>query len=289
MFVAWTFLAVFLLLIGLYELVRAPRRRVQQLLQSSTTLWDHPNMMQEEHPLRRAVHWGIQKLRPWLPGAQLASLREQLLWAGQPMNLNAEEFIFLKCAVGLLGGLVGYMAFDFAGAVGGFGLGYLIPMRMLDTWVAERSRKIRIDLPHFIQLLTTALEAGLPIIDAVRRVSAEAPGLLAAEMGRTIQEMAAGKAPAVAWQHLSARTNCQELRDVVTTIVQSQEYGVSIAEQLRFQMRTTRKKKQQEAEEKAQAASVKMRLPTILFIMVPTMVVLMGPAAVSVLRTLRGG
>lgn len=292
----WTFVAALLLVLGIVEEWQAPRRRIAQVLRATESLRDGRSNPMEDGVLRWAGRWLLERVKPWLPGAQMAELREQLLWAGQPFGLSAEEFFFAKIGFTMAAALVvpllgfaggsrspaGLMAL--AGAVA-----YIIPERLLKQRIAERSRQVRIQLPNFVHLLATALEAGLPIMEAVRRVSTEAPGLLAAEMFRTVQEMAAGKPAITAWQHLASRTQCQELRDVVTAIIQSQEFGVAVAEQLRFQMRSMRLKKQQEAQEKAQAASAKMRIPTILFILGPTMVILLGPAFVTLMRQLKGG
>lgn len=289
----WTFVAVALLLWGIYEEWQAPRRRIARIMRSTDALRDGRSSPFENGLLRWFTGWLAEWMRPWLPSSQLADLREQLLWAGQPFGLKAEEFFFAKfgLAIGppllvpfLSGGSVpvGLMA-----VLGG--IGYLVPERLLKQRIAERTRQIRTQLPTFVHLLATALEAGLPMVEAVRRVASEAPGLLAAEMLRAVQEMAAGKPSAQAWQALARRTNCQELQEVVTAITQSQEFGVAVAEQLRFQMRTMRTKKQQVANEKAQAASVQMRIPIIIFIMVPTMIILLGPASVAVMRQLGGG
>lgn len=287
-----TALAASLLVCGLYEVWRAPRRRTAHMLRRADAAQEGAP---DEAPLRALARWLLTRAQPWLPSSQQEQLKEMLLWAGQPLGLSADEFLFGKFVAAALGALVVWLP-SLAGASNSPGLlligsavGYILPERLLKMRIDERTRLIRIDLPHFVHLLATAVEAGLPMVEAVRRVAAEAPGLLAAEMLRTVQEMAAGKPVGVAWQHLASRTNCPELKEVLTGIIQSQELGVGVADQLRFQMKAIRARKQAEANEKAQAAAVQMKIPTILFIVAPTMVIILGPVFIAVLRAFKGG
>lgn len=292
----WTGLAVALGLAGAWVEWRAPRRRIARVLDTTQALREGRTHPLDEGALRWAKRWVLERVRPWLPGARIAELRRELLWAGQPLGLSAEEFYFARYgAAGAAAGLMFVYGRTFTNisplglaAIAG-ALGYILPEWLLKQRIAERTRQIRIQLPPFVHMLATAVEAGLPVVEAVRRVAAEMPGLLSAEMLRTVREMAAGKPASLAWQHLSERTACPELKEVVAAIVQSQELGVGVAEQLRLQVRTFRQRKQQTAKERAEAASVQMRLPTILFILVPTMVILVGPALITVMRQLRGG
>lgn len=291
---AWVFVATCLLLVGIYQEWQAPRQRIARVLRTTEALREGRSAPGDESVLRGLARWLTARVRPWLPTSQLDDLRQNLLWAGQPWGLTAEEVFFAKFGCALALALAARLA-DLGGRVNPAGpmaiaaaLGYLLPERWLAARVEERTRLIRVDLPGFVHLLATALEAGLPMMEAVRRVAAEAPGLLAAELTRTVQEMAAGKPAVQAWQHLCRRTRCRELDEVVSAIIQSQAYGVGVAEQLRLHMRAIRAKKQQEATERAQAANVKMRIPTIVFIIAPTMVILLGPAAILLLRQMRG-
>lgn len=292
----WTGLAVALGLAGIWAQWRAPRQRIARVLETTHALREGRTDPLDEGLLRWAKRWLVERVRPLLPGARIAELRRELLWAGQPLGLSAEEFYFAR--YGMAAAAAGLMflygrAFTSVNPLGlaaiAGALGYMLPEWLLKQRIEERTRQIRIQLPSFIHMLATAVEAGLPVAEAVRRVAAEMPGLLSAEMLRTVREMAAGKPASLAWQHLSERTACTELKEVVAAIVQSQELGVGVAEQLRLQVRTLRQRKQQTAKERAEAASVQMRLPTILFILVPTMVILVGPAVITVMRQLRGG
>ena len=283
----WTFLAVLLLGLGVYDLVSGPRRRLRAML-------DRVGAMEVDRPgSERLVTWLKERVIPrvpLLPGAgSMEELRQLVLWAGRPGGMGAEEFYFLQfvLAVGLALLLVGPAGW--AGALAGAILGLLGPRMWLRSRVAERTVRLRRELPRFVHLLATCLEAGLGLTEAIRRVSEESPGLLSQEMLRTVHEMAAGKPAQRAWKDLMERHESQELKEIVTAIMQSHEFGVGIAQHLRFSMRAIRQQKQQQAQQKAQEASVRMRLPMVIFILFPTMAIVLGPAVVNLVRQFSGG
>lgn len=282
----WTFLAVLLLGVGLVDLVAAPRRRLQLML-------DRVGQVEAVRPGgQRLAAWfreSVVARIPLLPGAgSMDELRSLVLWAGRPGGLGAEEFYFLQLLLAVVLALALLGSGGISGAALGALLGLVAPRWWLRQRVATITLTLRRELPQFVHLLATCLEAGLGLTEAIRRVAEESPGLLAREMLRTVHEMAVGKPSQRAWRDLMERHNSPELKEIVTAIMQSQEYGVGIAGQLRFSMRAIRQRKQQQAQRKAQEASVRMRLPMVLFILMPTIWIVLGPALVSLLNQFGG-
>ncbi len=283
----WSFLAVLLFGLGVYDLATARRRRLRAMVERAGSLAVQPAGE------RRLQEWLKERVLPRLPLVpgigSLDELRQLLLWAGRPGGMGAEEFYFLQLVLAsalalLLLGLHGWM-----GAALGFLLGLLVPRLWLRRRVSERSRLLRRELPQFVHLLATCLESGLSLTEAVRRVAAESPGLLSGEMLRTVHEMAAGKPAQRAWRDLMDRHESPELKEVVSALQQSHQWGVSIADQLRFTMRAIRQRKQQQAQQKAQEASVRMRVPMALLILMPTIVIILGPAVLRLLSQFAEG
>ena len=68
--------------------------------------------------------------------------------------------------------------------------------------------------------------------------------------------------------------------------LQADKFGSSIAQALRVQSDSMRVKRRQIAEERAQQTSVKMIFPLVLFIFPGIFVVLVGPAAISMINGL---
>ncbi|MBY6275746.1 type II secretion system F family protein [Symbiobacterium thermophilum] len=283
----WSFLAVLLFGLGLYDLATARRRRLRAMVERAGSGAAAPGAD------RRLQGWLKARILPRLPlvpgVGSMDELRQLLLWAGRPAGIGAEEFYFLQLVLAFslalpLLGLHGWTA-----AALGFLLGLWLPRAWLRRRVSERTRILRRELPRFVHLLATCLEAGLGLTEAVRRVAAESPGLLAGEMLRAVHEMAAGKPAQRAWRDLTERHESPELKEVVSALQQSHRWGVSIAEQLRFTLRTMRERKQQQAQQKAHEASVRMRVPMVALILMPTIVIILGPAVLRLLRHFAGG
>ncbi len=240
---------------------------------------------QRQGPVGRLV----RRLQGLMPAAMLASYREKLLWAGKPYQLDAGQFVTLKL-IGAAGlpmlvpvvslfqlGATTLTLMVLAGVIG-----FNLPDLWLNARLAERRRMVAEELPLFADLVATAVSAGLPLTEAVRRVAADAPGLVAREFLRAVQEMAAGKPRMQAWRDLIDRVPGDDLRTVVNAIMQAEQYGTSVSELLRYQVQQIRLVKQQEAQRIAQATTVKMRIPMLLFILVPFMVLLLGPALMQI-------
>jgi len=283
----WTFLTVLLFGLGAYDLATARRRRLRAMVERAGTVLpgrDGPDQLKQ---------WLRERLLPRLPllpgTGSLEELRQLLIWAGRPAGLGAEEFYFLQLVLALSLALLLLGVHGWAGAAAGFLLGLWAPRAWLRRRVAEITLRIRREMPQFVHLLATCLESGLSLTEAIRRVAGESPGLLAAEMLHTVHEMAAGKPAQKAWRDLMDRHECPELKEVVSALLQSHQWGVSIASQLRFTMRSIRQRKQQQAQQKAQEASVRMRVPMVLFILMPTIAIILGPAVLRIISQFAEG
>jgi len=66
--------------------------------------------------------------------------------------------------------------------------------------------------------------------------------------------------------------------------LQSERYGSSVAKALRTHADTMRLQRQQRAAESAQAAAVKVLIPTLLFIFPAIFIVILGPAALQIMQ-----
>ncbi|MFZ5816699.1 MAG: type II secretion system F family protein [Bacillota bacterium] len=235
----------------------------------------------------------LERLRRFMPAAKLAEFQALIAQAGRPRGLDAEQFVSLKIVLAVLFPVLVPLVTLFAlgshtvTAMALVGLAaFVAPDLWLKARVAERQRQARAELPLFADLVATAVSAGLPLPEAVRRVSADLPGLVAREFLRAVQEMAAGKPRLQAWRALIDRVPGEDFRTLVQSIMQAEQHGTSVAEMLRYQVRQIRALKQAEAQRTAQAASVKMRIPMLLLILLPFMVLLLGPALLQVAELL---
>jgi tight adherence protein C len=168
-------------------------------------------------------------------------------------------------------------------------VGLYLPNLWLAGRVTERQIAIDHGLPDTLDLLVTCVEAGLGLDAAINRVADEvqlsAP-LLSRELAQCALEMRAGVDRGEAFRRLAERTGVEELRNLSAIVVQTQIFGTSIAKSLRIQAEAMRVRRMQRAEERAAMVGVKMTLPLVFCILPALFAVLMGPAAVNIIRIL---
>jgi len=163
------------------------------------------------------------------------------------------------------------------------GLGFLAPDFWLGRQISNRQTKIRRGLPDVLDMLVICVEAGLSLDQATARTAQElhfAQPVLSDELGVVALEQRAGSVRAEAWKHLADRTGLDVVRNLVSMLVQSEQFGTSIAKTLRVHSDTLRTKRVQEVEEKAAKLSVKLLFPLVLFIFPSLFVVVLGPAVI---------
>ena len=169
------------------------------------------------------------------------------------------------------------------GALGGL-LGMLAPGFWLDRRRRARQSTLRRSLPDFLDLMVACLESGMSLEGALQRVSDElqtAHAMLAREMRIVEREMALGQPPDDALRNMSERTGLDAVRVLSTFVQQARRFGSSMSESLRTHADMLRVQREQQAEERAQKAAVKILFPTLLFIFPALFVVLIGPAVID--------
>jgi len=75
-----------------------------------------------------------------------------------------------------------------------------------------------------------------------------------------------------------------DLRNLAAVLIQADKFGSSIAHALRTQSDAMRTRRRQIAEEKAAKTAVKLIFPLVLFIFPGIFVVLVGPAAITMVK-----
>ena len=173
-----------------------------------------------------------------------------------------------------------------------FGLaatGYYLPNMILARKVFTRTREVFESLPDAVDLMMVCMEAGLGLDAAIARVAQEMrlkSAELADELYLVGLELRAGASRERALRNLALRTGVEEVDELVTMLVQCDRFGTSIAESLRVHADTLRTKRRQRAEEAAAKIPVKLLFPLIFFIFPALLLVLMGPAIISIYRVL---
>lgn len=293
-----TFLTVALVGVVVDMLLRE-RSRPLTLLQSQVGQVSEPVDLREQElqrsafdrlvlPAANRVGRAVVRITPVDLNARIDEL---LVLAGNPAGWEAERVVALKIVGGVAGAVAGALlaAVSPLPAVFGFVLvvvtgatGYLIPSVQLRAMADRRQRGIRRQLADVIDLLTISVEAGLAVDAAIAQVTRNVPGPLADELERLSHEIQIGVSRSEAFRHLGERTNVPELRGFVLSMVQAEQFGVSIANVLRTQSRELRTKRRQLAEETAQKIPVKLLFPLIFLVLPATFIIVLGPGVIKI-------
>jgi len=172
-------------------------------------------------------------------------------------------------------------------AVAVSGVMFYIPEIILYFIGKGRKEEIFLGLPDALDLMVVCVEAGLGLDQALRKVAEEMKRsykIIAEEFGLANFHMQVGKVRADVLHDLGNRTGVEDLRQLAAILIQADKFGSSVAQALRVQSESMRTRRRQLAEEKAAKTAVKLIFPLVIFIFPGIFVILVGPAAITMVR-----
>jgi tight adherence protein C len=221
-----------------------------------------------------------------LPNPLVDGLEVKLIQAGHPGGLDLARVLGIKVTLASMAALVLLVYGQVLLALGAAVVLFFLP----DYWVTsvrdERNDRIRSDSADIIDQLTICVEAGLGFDAALARVAKTTEGPLTDELRHTLSDIRAGVPRAQALRALADRAPIEEIRQLVSALLQAQKHGVPIAETLRIQASEMRLKRTQRTEEKAAKLTVKMVFPIVFCFLPVFMIVTMVPAIISIFTAL---
>jgi tight adherence protein C len=238
--------------------------------------------------------------RPLMPQTELeqSELKVRLANAGFRSDSAMAVYLGLRFATFLFFAVVSVLLFlpkyglSFAGlkwVILFAGIGFYLPQVTLWWLRRRRQQAIFLTLPDALDLLVVCVESGLGLDAAMRKVCDEMKHhakVIAEELALCNFQMQVGRPRREVLHDLGVRTGVDDVRSLAAILIQADRFGSSIAQALRVQSDSMRTRRRQIAEEKAAKTAVQLIFPLVLFIFPGIFVVLVGPAAISIMQTM---
>ncbi|MBB6455106.1 tight adherence protein C [Salirhabdus euzebyi] len=298
------FFTITLFLYGLYVLKEERKKRLKRRL---SNVFDRIETKESEptedsDKQQRSLYQRIfapiwkefkRSFKKSMPGEKEAKLEVKLLKAGNPLGMTPVEFRLIQ--IGLFIGLPllawGYaqlMQLHSGGIVFflliGLVLALFIPNFYIKQKTKQRNHAALKELPDILDLLTVSLEAGLGFDSAISKLVSKKEGVLPSEFHRCLEEIRLGKTRREALSGIRERLDVDEIKMLISSILQAEKLGIGMVQVLRVQSSEVREQRKQRAEEEAMKAPIKMLFPLVIFIFPTIFIVLLGPAVIDFLN-----
>ena len=294
-------LAVIFTVVAVSEFVPARDRNITRKLSELEDIASSRTLAQ-----KRRRQTKREQLEVWLEtlGEKVAEgqkdigpLREKLLQAGYRSPRAVSIYFSLRIASLVTGAVLivvlapvlslsGTRLLIWVGAAAA--AGWILPSGALSRKVRIRQKELQKALPDTLDMLVVCVEAGLGLNQAIVRVSDEVEHI-SEEMSEELQivnlEIRAGTPREEALHHLGTRTGLKDIQGLVAMLIQTDRFGTSIAQALRVHSDDLRVKRRQRAEEAAAKTTIKLVIPLAVFVFPAMFVVILGPAALSIMET----
>jgi tight adherence protein C len=234
-----------------------------------------------------------------LPAHAAVEVRQQLSRAGDPGGLTPAGFQAVRYSLAALLAIAGLslgvlvrlpipviVVAPVAGALAAV-LGYILPSLWLEQRIAGRRHQIQRSLAEATDLLTLVVESGMSLDEGLLSITERFHNALGDEIGKVLREIRLGRPRMSALENMAEITGVPDLHHLVESIVQSDQMGVPIARLLRVQATEMRRRQRQTAQERAAQASSRMVFPMVGCIFPVLWIVLLGPAIIQILKSLR--
>jgi tight adherence protein C len=230
---------------------------------------------------------------PDLERPAVEKLNKTLQYAGfyGPTALKVFQFIRIAATVGMA--ILGYLLAIATGASTIFYMvvagaaGYALPIFYVRRLAKKRQLLIRREIPDLIDLLVVCVECGLGLMAAIRIVGRESERqgrIMGEQLLQLSAEMTAAATLGEGLRGVAERTGVDDISTFSAILIQSEKLGSQMSEALRATAEQLRAKRSLRAEEMAQKLPIKMIIPMILFLLPALMLVLLGPAMITIFR-----
>jgi tight adherence protein C len=235
----------------------------------------------------------LERARKFLPRSpkEMSRLQSRMARAGfrGPTPTVVYSIVELGLPVCLLFGAIYLLGIKYGFFLGGLAalIGYMLPGFWLSRQAEKRKKLIANGLPDALDLLIVCVEAGMGLDQGLAKAAEEltvSHPALAEELTIITTEIRAGKPRMEAFKNFAERTKVDEVRQLVSMLVQTDRFGTSVSQALRTQAEVSRTMRRQRAEERAQKLGVKLVFPLVFCLFPAMFVVTLGAAVIKFVR-----
>lgn len=214
-----------------------------------------------------------------------SKLEEMHLQLGSPDKPQPVDILYTKIIVALVLPLALMFMFQSFWPIIFIPLGFILPDVIIKSKIQKRQTEILGNFSTTVDLAALIIESGLDYLTAFERIIsvAKEKTILELELEKTINEIKLGYSRREALERLSARTGVQEVRSLVSLIIQSDELGTSLVDLLRNFSTDLRSSRLSKAEKLAAQASTKMLFPLFIFIFPTIFILILAPMISSMI------
>ncbi|MBS4179498.1 type II secretion system F family protein [Lederbergia citrea] len=201
--------------------------------------------------------------------------------SGNKYQLTVARFQGMKIFLLIVGFFAGAMSFMIGLPFSQYAIiifpiiGYFIPIITVRNQAKKRQEALRLDLPDFLDTISTSLHAGVSLDQALKEVIRFFDGPLREEFSRFNYEVDLGVPRETAYRNLLDRNDNQEFQGLIKALIQGQKLGVPIATTFKIQAEALRQIREEQIKELAAKASPKVTLVTT-FVVAPVSILIIA-------------
>lgn len=165
--------------------------------------------------------------------------------------------------------------------------GFYLPDLYVQNVIDKRMHSIMKAFPDGLDLLLICVEAGMSVESAFNKVASEVGGQsveLAEEFALTTAELSYLPDRRQAYDNLARRCPHVGVKAVCTSLIQAERYGTPLGTALRVMALENREMRMVEAEKKAASLPAKLTVPMIVFFLPSLFAIILGPAAIKLMK-----
>lgn len=252
------FLTAFLLFCGLYLVVSAPRRELEDRLTKITKKEVGEFQPQEKEKrelnLKNLFH---QTSKVFIKMSLTKRAEGELAKAA--LLLKGEEFILINLLAAILPAFLLYLLTGNLGLGVVVGIGGLVaPWIFLNKAKQKRVQHFNNQIGDALTIMSSSLRAGFSFLQAMELVSKEMPAPIGEEFARALLEMNLGTSTEEALQKMTQRIESDDLDLIVTAVTIQRQVGGNLSEVLDNISHTIRERIRIKGEIKTLTAQGKM-------------------------------